>query len=96
MGKGGLLDGLTYNDENHAWCALFPCEVGCHQKDDDGYGHGHDGECEFNVVDVDHDDQELYRKSKEEEEIEFEEGNVDLRIIFSNPGLNWSSEVINT
>lgn len=68
----------TYDDEDHAWCALFSREVGCHQEDDDGDRHGHDGESEFDVVDVDHDDQELDGESKEEEEIKFEEGNVDL------------------
>jgi len=80
VGKGGLRDGdgWAYDDEDHAWCALFPCEVSCHQEDDDGYGHRHDGECEFSVVDVDHNDQELYGEPKEEEEIEFEKGNVDL------------------
>ena len=86
MGKGasaavrgsGLRIRWTYDDDDHAWCALFPCKVGGHHEDDDGYGHGDDGESEFDVVDIDHDDQELDCESEEEEEIEFKEGNVDL------------------
>lgn len=82
---GQLIQGSTYNDDDHAKCILMSSEDSREDQNDDGHWNSSKSQGKLDVRLPCHDDHELNRKSKEEEEIEFQEGDVDLVLESQRP-----------
>jgi hypothetical protein len=79
--QDSIVCSVTYNDDDHANCALASHEECGTEKDQNRNWDGSGGKRELDVLSVVGDDnQELDGKAEEEEEIEFEQGDVNLQM----------------
>lgn len=79
----GRTSKVQKNNKNHSEMVLPTRPEACHDKNHNRHRDGGNCEIEFDLKRLSDDNKELHGKAQEEKEVEFEEGNIDLRISIS-------------